>query len=174
MFKKNKNQMMEEMSDMADSIGFKFLGKEVQDAVSGVKGICTGFTLQANHNVMITITPRTENNTYQEPWLYDHNIVDITGEGVSNRVIFPEPTPFKIGSKVRDKISGYEGIITEQHFFLSGCVNHSVAATDVLEKGVPVNKPFVTERLELVGEDKSISEAPKTKTGGPNKRIERA
>lgn len=80
---------------------------------------------------------------------------------------------FKIamGTKVRCKISGYEGIITGRTEWLYGCLRYTVQSPG-LKDGKPIDAIGSDEdALEVVGE--SIAEPIKAR-GGPTREPERA
>ncbi|MDD5305569.1 MAG: hypothetical protein PHS14_20920 [Elusimicrobia bacterium] len=70
----------------------------------------------------------------------------------------------KLGSKVRDTITGFEGIVTGRHEYLYGCVRLSVSPS-VLHEGKPVEIQIFDEgQVELATETRR---APVAATGGP-------
>jgi hypothetical protein len=72
---------------------------------------------------------------------------------------------FKLGDKVRDVVTGYEGIATAVTEWLNKCVRYAVTSQD-LHEGKPIEaKWFDEEQLEVV-EEKSIVTMSKS-TGGP-------
>lgn len=69
-----------------------------------------------------------------------------------------------LGSKVKDKVSGYSGIAIARHEFLNGCVRYSVQDKINKDGKLPEEKWFDEGQLEVVG--KGVAIEPK-KTGGP-------
>lgn len=73
----------------------------------------------------------------------------------------------KLGSNVKDNITGFEGVATGKCEYLNGCVQYEITASK-LEDGKPVEKWFDEGRVILVavaGEKRrAIEEKP---PGGP-------
>lgn len=75
----------------------------------------------------------------------------------------------KLGSRVRDAITGFEGIAIARTEWIYGCSRIGVEATKLDEKGKPADAQWFDEqRIELVKEQapplSAQSDAP---TGGP-------
>lgn len=73
----------------------------------------------------------------------------------------------KLGSKVRCKITGYEGIATIRSEFLNGCVQYNVTAP------VRDNKPqedvgIDVQSLEVIKAPKRKKKSKSDSKGGPN------
>ena len=78
---------------------------------------------------------------------------------------------FELGAQVKDRISGYEGIITGRYQYLNGCVQYGVRAQG-LHDGKPIaSQAFDEQRLELMGEGipGPSAEAEEQRPGGPGK-----
>ena len=72
----------------------------------------------------------------------------------------------KLGEKVRDKITGLEGIATGRHEYLHGCVRISVQPQEVKD-GKPAELVFLDEpQLDVIAA-KSIEPSSTTGPGGP-------
>lgn len=75
---------------------------------------------------------------------------------------------FELGSRVRDKITGYEGIIICRAQWLNNCNTYSVKRTE-LKDGLPQDSvSFDEPQLELVEEDVVSSSR---NTGGPERAM---
>lgn len=74
----------------------------------------------------------------------------------------------KLGSKVRDSITGFSGIATARHEYLYGCIRITVTP-DQLREGKPVEEQWFDEqRLSLVEErEPVVSPSSSARTGGP-------
>jgi len=68
----------------------------------------------------------------------------------------------ELGSKARDKISGYEGIVTARTRYLSGCDRLAVQGKVDKDGKVPDAQYFDEPMLEVIEEPKS---AQKPKSG---------
>lgn len=75
----------------------------------------------------------------------------------------------KLGSKVKDSITGLTGIATSRTEYLYGCVHIGVTPTE-LKDGKPIESSWFDEqRIELVEEKKpEVSKASSAKSGGPS------
>lgn len=74
----------------------------------------------------------------------------------------------KLGSKVRDTISGYEGIATARTEYLYGCVRITIES-QTLKDGKPVEAAWFDEqRVEVLEEGAPVVQPTSSaKAGGP-------
>jgi hypothetical protein len=70
----------------------------------------------------------------------------------------------ELGKKVRDKITGFEGIADSRHIYLHGCDRYSVTT---LVEGKPVTEAFDEGSLEVIDEGIKAEEVKADKPGGP-------
>lgn len=85
----------------------------------------------------------------------------------------------KLGDKVRDKVSGYEGIATSKTEYLNGCFQ--IEVTPRLKKGkLPTagdidGIAFDTQQLEKIGNGINTlkKKVKKSDNGGPPRRVPR-
>ena len=76
---------------------------------------------------------------------------------------------FGLGDKLKDKITGFEGIVTGRHQWINNCNTYSVKP-QTLKDGVPQDScNFDEPQLDLV-EEKAIPEMNR-KTGGPDRKV---
>ncbi len=76
----------------------------------------------------------------------------------------------KLGSKVRDTLTGYEGIATAKTIFLYGCVRFCIEAESLTKDGEPKDERWFDEqRVETVKKQGSRKRTIKTHPaiGGP-------
>jgi hypothetical protein len=71
-----------------------------------------------------------------------------------------------LGSKVKDKVTGYTGIATARHEFLNGCVRYSVQGPMEKDGKLPDEKWFDIGQIDIVGPGVAKKMVAK-KTGGP-------
>ena len=72
-----------------------------------------------------------------------------------------------LGNKVKDKITGFVGIVVSEHHYLNGCVRYSVQPTE-LKDGKMLNVvSFDSPRLETI--EVGVATIGDTKACGPNK-----
>jgi len=74
----------------------------------------------------------------------------------------------KLGDKIRDKITGLEGIATSKVEFLNGCVQYSIQPQGLTKDGTPKEPDFVDDQqIEIIKPPKPEKPKKKTKpTGG--------
>lgn len=75
----------------------------------------------------------------------------------------------KLGDKVRDKVTGFEGIAVARTKWLTGCDRITIEST-ALKDGKPIGlETFDEDRVEQVneGEYKGLSKPKSKKPGGP-------
>ena len=76
---------------------------------------------------------------------------------------------FKMRDKVKDKITGFEGIILAISEYDTGCTHYGVASQDLDKDGkVKEWEWFDTSRLVLVYQGKSGVDDDFIRTGGPS------
>jgi len=69
----------------------------------------------------------------------------------------------RLGQRVRDVVTGFEGIVVSRVEYLSGCVQYCVKP-HVGEDGKMLEGEYIDEqRIEIVGDGKTVIAAP---TGG--------
>lgn len=73
----------------------------------------------------------------------------------------------KLGMKLKDTITGFEGTATSSHFYLNGCVRVSIQSS-TLKDGKPLDpESFDIQQLEAIQEAVATSKA-KSGVGGPH------
>jgi hypothetical protein len=78
----------------------------------------------------------------------------------------------QLGQKVRDSISGFEGIAIAKSEYLHGCVRWGVSATE-LRDGKPIDAQWFDEgQLEVVADTNHMGK--RETTGGPRPEAKRA
>lgn len=73
----------------------------------------------------------------------------------------------KLGSKVRDTITGYEGIATARSEFLNGCVSIQITRTEMTKDGDAKADWFDEQRVALVEENVFRAQPSPATAGGP-------
>lgn len=72
----------------------------------------------------------------------------------------------ELGAKVRDRVSGYEGVITARYEYLNGCERYEISAAD--KDGKPESYVFDVQQLEVtMPPEITRAPAPLKRTGGP-------
>ncbi len=90
-------------------------------------------------------------------------------EAKSIPVIY-EPYKFEVGTVVKDLISSFEGVIENRTQWLNNCNTYGVQSTKLKEGNPQETQSFDEPQLELV---KSNIHKPSTKTGGPQRKMEK-
>lgn len=73
----------------------------------------------------------------------------------------------KLGDKVKDKVSGFTGIVTAQHNYLEGCTRLTVQPKINKDGTLPASETFDEPTLKVIKKDKfSVGN---TDIGGPSK-----
>ena len=78
----------------------------------------------------------------------------------------------KLGQKVKDRISGFSGVLSARSEFLNGCVRLQLTP-DRLHEGKLIEAEWFDETQVDVLEDTPAPE-PKTRPGGPRPEARRA
>jgi hypothetical protein len=108
------------------------LGAEVCDALTGFKGIACQILEKLNGSIQIGIQPKLPEGTttYPDPMNIDHHLLDVIGDGLKDRVTAPtEDFNYKLGSRIRDKVTGIEGIATAKGIYMNGCIYYMLEST---------------------------------------------
>ena len=76
---------------------------------------------------------------------------------------------FQLGDKVKDVVTGYEGIITSCTSYLNGCLTYGVR-TQKLRDDKPIDAVWIDEEQleEIPGEAIVLPGAPVAVSGGPH------
>lgn len=142
------------------------LGDEVEDVLTGFKGIATASVEFASGQTRYQIQPPVDKDG-KIPDCYD---ID---EG-NLRILIKgkhEPTPavktsFKIGDEVEDTISGFRGNITGKQICFNGCIRFVVQPKATAKGKLPDPKGFFAPELKLVEKAKVEVKESDRRTGG--------
>jgi len=74
----------------------------------------------------------------------------------------------ELGKKGRDKITGFEGIITGKAEYLFGCTQYNLVPP-MREGKLPDIQWFDEGRIEIIGEGVALKDVQVEKNGGPNR-----
>ena len=75
----------------------------------------------------------------------------------------------RMGDMVKDKVSGFSGVIVSEHNFLNGCTRMTVQPLIDKDGKLPDTHTFDEPQLEVVKKDVAESEPKEGRTGGDNK-----
>ena len=73
----------------------------------------------------------------------------------------------KLGDEVKDKVSGFKGVVVSEHNYLNGCQRLSVQPKVTKEGKLPNSQTFDEPQLELI-KKKKIAQGSRF-AGGPTK-----
>lgn len=77
----------------------------------------------------------------------------------------------QLGNRIRDKVTGVEGIATSRTEFLNGCIRYTLQPKPLKKDGaIPAELWFDEKQLELVGDGIAKDRLIKSNTGGPVSR----
>jgi hypothetical protein len=72
-----------------------------------------------------------------------------------------------LGSKVRDTITGFEGIATGRGVYLNGCVSVCITRSELTKDGEPKVEWFDEQRVEVVESGAFRAQPSAATAGGP-------
>lgn len=79
----------------------------------------------------------------------------------------------KLGQKARDKITGFEGIITGRAEYLTGCTQFALAPKALADGSIRATEWFDEGRIEVLGDAISSTDVKGTRNGGPQREAPR-
>lgn len=145
------------------------LGSKVRDLVTGVTGVASARTewLYGCARIAVDATElKADNKLFETMWLDEQRVEEV------EKGFFPtNPVPdsnIKLGSKVKDKITGFEGLAVAKTTWASGNVTIGIEPT-TLHEGKPIEAhSFEQQRVELIEEKAPpISKQNSAVSGGP-------
>lgn len=164
------------------------LGITVRDLSTGFTGIIASKVELMNGNVQYAVQPKLSSEAkpgeFPDSMNIDFHTLDYVDAGLSDRVTNPGPVTINLGDKVRDTVTGAEGITVNRITFMNGCIYYNVQQP--AEKDKQTGLIVVPERLfvmqaclETIKPLVVTLPAPKVSTGGrvpggPATRAQRA
>lgn len=148
------------------------LGQKLKDSISGYTGIAVSYTEFLTGNKQFNLTAPVNKDGKLTEANFDVLQLDYVGPGNQARVTkAPADTGIELGWKVKDIVSGFEGIAVQRVTFMNGCVYYTVQSAIKGDKG-PDEMFIEFKRLVKVSAGVSVAIAKKTaKTarapGGP-------
>jgi hypothetical protein len=153
------------------------LGTKVKDSVNGFEGIATSRVTHINGHVQYGVTPKVGKDGKRLEIIYLEE-ARINGSDLSN-LQHTESGNIKaglihLGNRVKDSITGFEGIATARIEYLTGCAQIAVTPKMVPSPELPNTTEYFDEH-RLTGE--KLMEVVKTESankranGGPSIRI---
>lgn len=74
-----------------------------------------------------------------------------------------------LGKKVRDKVTGVEGICTGKCEYLYGCTQYNIVPAVAADSKLPDTYWFDEGRIEIIGDGVAAADVSATAPGGPNR-----
>lgn len=72
----------------------------------------------------------------------------------------------QLGDKVKDKVTGYEGIVIARSEYLNGCIRYGVQRDKLTKEGKPQESEWFDEKQLAIVKAKAVNVEVK-RTGGP-------
>jgi hypothetical protein len=153
------------------------LGSTVEDAVTGFRGIAIQRRDMLSGNIQYAVQPRNKEgeNVMPEAQYIDAHMLNFVDAGVSARATKATAAPIPLGSKVRDTVTGLEGVATARATFLNGCVYYDVIPKKKTAMFDANPDPQFVDgvRLKVVKEAEQDGLKPAVRTGGPSSKVSR-
>lgn len=138
-------------------------GQQVKCELTGIEGLVTSIAVEENGNIRIGIQPKSSDNKMLDPFFSDETSVVVLGEGISAKALSLQETHIRLGYQVRDRISGYNGTVTNLIWYINGCV-HALVTSPYLERAKTVVQAFPVTRLDVT---LPLTQSQQQPTGGP-------
>lgn len=158
------------------------LGQVVRCKVSGFTGTATAYkeTIFGSDQIVIQAF-NDSGNVCEDSYAVDVAQIEHVLDAKSEIQIMIGATPaartsdIKLGDEVRDKVTGYKGVVTAIYTWLNGCVHLSVE-TRKIKDGVPDFLREPEQRWEITEKDAlqltpAEAEKKEKKQGGPSHRM---
>lgn len=155
------------------------LGTKVRDLITGVSGIAVGRTewLYGCTRIAVESAELTKDGKPSEALWWDEQrvepVTDDAPDAPYKKYVpaVPNQCDITLGSKVKDKVTGFSGIASAKTTWLSGTITITVEPS-TLHEGSPVDPhAFESQRIELVevAVPPMSSVANKEAPGGPQR-----
>lgn len=158
------------------------LGSTVRCVATGLQGFAMTMTEMFNGNIRYGVQPKdADGSKIPDSWDVDHQTLDVIDDGISARSIKAPPNRIKVGERVKDMLSGFEGIASSKTTHFNGCV-YCTVIPQVKEKALlneaPTGSYIPVERLTKVDEGvmskREEASKPELRTGGPSTKSQKA
>ena len=147
------------------------LGDRVKDVYTGFVGIADGRSTYLHGCDRITIEPETldKDNKVREPESFDETRVELVDPGVFWHTSERPPLHIKLGDRVKDTITGFEGIAVSYGVWLHHSSMVGIEPTKLKDGKICDSANFAATRVKLVkSQPVLVAVASDTdKTGGP-------
>ncbi len=150
------------------------LGLQVKDLITGMKGVAVARTEWlygcARIGVEHEVIPKNGKPREME-WFDEQRVTALRKVGLE--AAKPrEPKPLPLGSKAKDTVTGFKGLLIGRTVWVSGDVNYTIEPTE-LHQGQPIKAhSFDANRIEII-ERKAPPVSPQhsATSGGPQRDL---
>ncbi len=163
------------------------LGATVRDLATNFTGIVESRVDQMNGNVQYSVQPKIgdgmKSGEYPSGMSIDVHMLEFIDAGLSDRVTAPGHITIQLGDKVKDIVTGMNGVAISRVTFMNGCIYYNVQEPQNMDKQtgittVPDPVFLMQARLEVLKPEvaKVPVSAPTTGgrvPGGPPSRAQR-
>jgi len=145
------------------------LGSTVKDMISGFEGVAIARSewLYGCNRIVVESNRLKDGKPTDGQWFDEQRIETIE----ENTILCDEPKDcaVQLGNKVKDSLTGFQGVAIAKTVWSSGAVTISVEPTKLQENGQPIDsQAFDVYRLEIVSEPAiPVSRESEATTGGP-------
>ncbi len=101
------------------------LGREIEDRVSKMRGICVHVAYRLNGSVAVSIQPPSDGSECKGANMFDAVRCAIVGEGIGH-IVPPKEPKFPLGVQLEDVITGIKGTATEYVYHVNGCITYQL------------------------------------------------
>ena len=152
---------------------FDYLGLTVRDEITGLTGICNSIMEYHTGTIQCCVQPKGDGEKIPEAYYIDPDTLVLVTDGPTVNVVEPLITDNFIGKKIKDRITGSEGIATHRMTYINGCIRYSIKYLSKKD-----NEPSIltVEALDAILVDDGVrpkEEAKPTRTGGPAMKANR-
>lgn len=154
------------------------LGMRLREVVSGVEGIAWSRRETLAGSTQISVQPSGDGKTLPDAYNFDWQTLEILSSGVAHLSSPEDPTvKVKVGDKVKNPITGMNGVAIEKVTWMNGCVKFLVQGKD-REDGTPRFNWEDHQILEILDKPRFVppivkEQTPEQKvkpTGGPTSK----
>lgn len=126
------------------------LSAKLKDKLTGFTGVATGRCESLDGCIQYLLTPQAkEGEKFPEGTYIDYQRLEIVEDPIID--VPMHVFKFDLGDRVRDRVTGHEGIAVVNIAFINGCVRYGVAGKKQKKsEKVPDEVYFASEQLELI------------------------
>lgn len=144
------------------------LGSRVRDLITGLTGIAIARTewLYGCARVVVEPTELRDGKPMDAVWFDEQRVEEIEPNVMP--VVEPGPVDIALGNKVKDKITGFQGVAVAKTIWSSGSVTLSIEPTELHDRKPIEAQAFDSHRVQLLEETSPpVSKSHSAVSGGP-------